>query len=293
MQKITVEYLRERILGGACDLHMHTTASDGGSTPALLAEEVIAAGLRTIALTDHDTIEGIEPLHQRLKIIQASRGISTPTLISGVEFSVDWENQKVHLLGYVPEEICADLQPYIDSQQQKRRERNIQMCKRLEKLGISVTIDEVEAVGNGQNAGRPHIAKLMQRKNYVASLQEAFDDWLGKGRPAYVPRRSAPLEEAVQEIRHCQGVAVIAHPQKYGWTKDRSTLFGKFKRLKEVGVVGIETIHGEMPLNISRFIADVADDLELLKTIGSDYHGNTKPHVRLYTKDDDFSSYLA
>jgi len=101
------------------------------------------------------------------------------------------------------------------------------------------------------------------------------------------------LEEAVQEIRHCQGVAVIAHPQKYGWTKDRSTLFGKFKRLKEVGVVGIETIHGEMPLNISRFIADVADDLELLKTIGSDYHGNTKPHVRLYTKDDDFSSYLA
>ena len=74
----------------------------------------------------------------------------------------------------------------------------------------------------------------------------SFDDWLGKGRPAYVPRRSAPLEEAVQEIRHCQGVAVIAHPQKYGWTKDRSTLFGKFKRLKEVGVVGIETIHGEM-----------------------------------------------
>ena len=70
MQKITVEYLRERILGGACDLHMHTTASDGGSTPALLAEEVIAAGLRTIALTDHDTIEGIEPLHQRLKLFR-------------------------------------------------------------------------------------------------------------------------------------------------------------------------------------------------------------------------------
>ena len=108
METIDIAYLRARILSGACDLHMHTTASDGSSSPELLANEVVAAGLETIALTDHDTLKGIEPLRRSLLGIYALRGIEVPALIPGIELSVDWRGREVHLLGYLPPKNYGD-----------------------------------------------------------------------------------------------------------------------------------------------------------------------------------------
>lgn len=285
-----VQLLYERILVGKVDLHMHSTASDGTTSPADLAEAVCAAGLLTVALTDHDTLAGIQPMRARLSELAAT-GIAVPRFIPGVEVSVTNFGRELHLLAYYPDSDEKRLQPYLDAQQQSRFLRNVKLCSKLQSLGYEIDPREMTALARGRNAGRPHAARILVRKGYFHSVREAFERLLADGREGYVPRYNPSAADALKEIRKTGGVSVLAHPANYGWLEHPEDLTAHLRVLQEMGLEGVEVIHGETSLRDSRIIADSADALGLLKTVGSDYHGENKTDVRLFTESDDFASF--
>lgn len=286
-----VQLLYEMILVGKIDLHMHTTASDGTDTPAELADKLCATGLKTVALTDHDTFAGIPLLKQRLAEIK-SMGNAVPKVISGVELSVKGYGRELHLLAYYPAGGSSKLQPYLDQQLLSRKERNIKLCAKLSALGYDITPGELEAEARGRNAGRPHAARILVRKGYFKTIREAFDKLLADNQNGYVPRHNPPIEEALRVVNETGGVTVLAHPANYGWVEDEDLLYCCLNELKQLGLAGVEVIHGETSFAESKVIKRVAEKLDLLKTCGSDYHGMNKIDVPLFTAETDFAAYL-
>ncbi|MGI6546620.1 MAG: PHP domain-containing protein [Fastidiosipilaceae bacterium] len=283
--------LHERILMGGADLHMHSTISDGTSPPDRLADEVCAAGLVTVSLTDHDSLAGTSIMNQRLRELSVN-GVKTPLLIPGIELSVEGYQRELHLLAYYPYAEETKLQPYIDRQLKSRRRRNAQLCAKLGHLGYEITPAELRMEAKDGNAGRPHAARILVRKGYFTSVQQAFDQLLADDQAGYVPRHNPSLMEALEEIKRTGGVSVLAHPANYGWLRCPDTLLWRLSEMKEQGLAGVETIHGETSLKDSAIIAEAADKLGLLKTVGSDYHGENKINVRLLNGTQDFSRYL-
>ncbi len=287
-----VRTLHERILIGGADLHMHSAVSDGTTPPDRLADEVCAAGLSTVSLTDHDSLAGIPIMSRRLRELSMN-GVKTPLLIPGIELSVEGFQRELHLLAYYPNADETKLQPYIERQLRSRQQRNVQLCAKLGRLGYEITPAELKLEAKDGNAGRPHVARILVRKGYFTSVQQAFDQLLADDQAGYVPRHNPSLEEALVEIKRTGGVSVLAHPANYGWLHHPDTLSRKLKEMKEQGLAGVETIHGETSLKDSAIVAKVADKLNLLKTVGSDYHGENKINVRLLNGTQDFSCYLS
>jgi len=247
------------------DLHLHTTASDGVMTPSELVRYAKAKGLRAIAITDHDTIEGLEEgLSEGERI-----GFE---VIPGLEISVKHSPGSMHLLGYFLDIHHPLLTERLQYLQQARAERNPKIADKLKELGVKVTYDEVMKASGGGQVGRPHFAQVLMEKGYVRTFQEAFDRFLKKGAAAYVEKVRFTISEALHFIKEAGGLAVLAHPNTLGM-KGYSDLEGLVLQLAKEGLKGIEVYYPEhSPLEVAQY-KGLAERHGLLATGGTDYHG--------------------
>jgi predicted metal-dependent phosphoesterase TrpH len=246
---------------GKADLHIHSTASDGKLTPADIVLEAARRGLSFIALTDHDNIDGIASAQA------TARAFPQLKVIPGVEISTDVPEGEVHVLGYFIDYTDAEFNAALDRFKNSRLQRGQKMVAKLEKLGITIDWQRVKEIAGDSSIGRPHIAQALMEKGYVTSFKEAFSEYLGHGRPAYVERDKMTPKEAVELIIKAKGLAVLAHPLTL---PDPEALTAE---LKADGLVGLEAYYnGYTPEEVSRLLA-LAAKHELIVTGGSDYHG--------------------
>lgn len=244
------------------DLHMHTTASDGRSTPEELVAEAAARGLRVIAVTDHDTTAAGE----RLATAARDAGI---TCHLGIEITSVDHGRDVHVLGYGFAPEHPELVEFLDSQRRDRRRRMEVIAARLAELGVPIDVEAAMAEAGrqaGRSIGRPMAAAALVAAGHVRDLREAFDRYLAEGQPAFIERRGASPMEVVQLLTRAGGIAALAHPAK----TQRDHLIAA---MVEAGMQAIEVFHPDHDaIDTSRY-RQMAAELGLLATGGSDYHG--------------------
>lgn len=255
------------------DLHTHSTASDGSDPPEHLVELASEAGLSAVALTDHDTQEGVGAA-------VAAAAKHDLELIPGVELSLNYDGGTMHLLVLWLEPGPGPLQGRLHGLQSGRGRRNEEIVDRLGEVGLPITIEEVLEEAGGGSVGRPHIAAVMVRHGYVPDIRAAFDLWLGRGRPAYVGRHRLDPEVAVGLARESGAVPVLSHPHTLGVTTapDMADLLTDLKR---AGLIGLEAIYGSYRRHEREGYTDLARRFELIPSGGSDYHGSYKPDLSL------------
>lgn len=254
----------------AVDLHTHSRLSDGGVMPGAIVEMAVRRGLTTVALTDHDLIDGVDEARAA-----ADGRIG---FIPGVELSVEWEGRGMHLLAYWigPGTPLAERLAEI---QEGRRIRNLEMIDALNGLGIDITLAEIEEEAEVGVVGRPHFAGVLERKGIVGSKGEAFEHYLATGRPAYRPRRRVVVHEMIELARLSGAVTAVAHPHTLADSRDEFTaLFPAFAGL---GVDGVECHYVEYPPDVRRNAAALAEAADLVPTGGSDYHERYKPGIEI------------
>jgi predicted metal-dependent phosphoesterase TrpH len=255
------------------DLHTHSTASDGSLTPTELVRLAKARGLAAIALTDHDTVDGLA------EAMAAGQAYGLE-VIPGVEISAQHTQGSMHILGYWVNYESPRLAERLAVLQEARRNRNPRIIAQLNALGIPLTLEEVQRLSGGGQVGRPHIARALYEGGYVRSLQEAFDIYLGNQGKAYVSKFRYPPGEAIAMIREAGGLAVLAHPFTLG-LDTYGSLKPFLKELMILGLVGLECYYPEHTLSQEALYVSLARELGLLITGGSDFHGDNKPEVDL------------
>jgi 3',5'-nucleoside bisphosphate phosphatase len=260
------------------DLHSHTNASDGTLTPAELIALAKRNKLEALAITDHDTFEGYDAALP----IANTAGFD---LVRGIELNsrllLDGATQPrfVHVLVYFPSnQPTREFHNWLAQQRAERRERNEKLVKSLQEAGVDITLAEVEARGRTLT-GRPHFARVLVEKGYAANFDEAFRKYLGEEAPSYVERDSFTTEEVIKFAREGGGLPVVAHPIRIGM--QRATERDVLKRFKQSGLVGLEVYHSEHPPSLQAYYRQLADELQLLPTGGSDFHGAVKPDIDL------------
>lgn len=256
----------------AVDLHLHSTFSDGTDEPEEIVAAASAAGLSAVALTDHDNLNGIA----RARAAAAGAGIE---LISGTELSVEWNGGPMHLLVYFLEPGPGPLQDRLGSIQESRANRNERIVGRLNELGIDITFAEVVAEAGGTGIGRPHFAAVLVRRGHATDINDAFDRYLASGRPAYLPRARLEAAEAIELATASGAVTSIAHPHTLGVAA--ADYAHAFSELAAAGLGGIEAYYGEYEPKLREHLAALCEQLELVATGGSDYHGSYKPELRV------------
>jgi 3',5'-nucleoside bisphosphate phosphatase len=250
---------------GYVDLHLHTTASDGTKSPSEIVNYAKKKGLQAIAITDHDTIEGLAEGTAEGKRIEFE-------VIPGIEISAEHSPGSMHLLGYFLEIRHPLLNERLAYLQRARAERNPKIAENLGRLGVSITYEEVVKASGGGQVGRPHFAQVLLEKGYVRSFQEAFDRFLKKGAPAYVEKFRFTSSEAIHFIREAGGVAVVAHPNTLG-VNGPQELESLLLRLVREGLKGIEVYYPEhSPAETAQY-KFMAEKHGLIMTGGTDYHG--------------------
>jgi predicted metal-dependent phosphoesterase TrpH len=258
-------------MGGYIDLHIHTTVSDGTLSPSEVVRHAKEKGLKAIAITDHDTVEGNrEALEEGKKV-----GLD---VLTGVEISVGCPYGTMHLLGYCIDIDSSFLKERLEFLQKVRSERNLKILDKLKGLGIGIDFSDVLQMAGGEQVGRPHFAKAMLKKGYANTNQDAFDRFLKKGAPAYVDRFRFEPQEAIGIILKCGGIPVLAHPFTLGDLKPKE-LEDFVVELISLGLKGIEVFY---PEHTDRQIAGyryLAEKHGILITGGSDFHGYGKPNV--------------
>jgi predicted metal-dependent phosphoesterase TrpH len=254
------------------DLHSHTNESDGCLSPAELVSEARRAGVDVLAITDHDTFGG----YDQARPLAADAGLE---LICGLELSTKLRGHPAHLLGYfVREDGLAPFRAWVTGLQASRHERNIRLAARLQELGFDVTVEEAAALGRGMT-GRPHFARVMVKKNYVANVQQAFTDYLGEDGKAYVSRDEPQFAEAVGKIRSAGGIASLAHPVRL-----REDVAALLPALRDAGLNAIEAYHSDHSPEQTELYLSLAHRYDLMVTGGSDFHGPVvKPGIELGT----------
>ncbi len=253
------------------DLHMHTTASDGQYTPSELVEKVSAKGMTVMAITDHDTVAGLE----EGKLACEKKGI---TFVPGIEISIERPFCEFHLLGLGLKKISPSLETIIQNLQKNRYERNLRIVSHINEAGFSGTLEEIQADYPGQTLGRPHFAMWMEKKGIVKHHQQAFDKYLARGRPWFEEHTGANLDEAIIAIKECEGVPVLAHPMSLylSWSKLEPALID----YKERGIEGIEAFNTGARVTECIRLEELARKLGLFVTAGSDFHGEKIRHDR-------------
>ncbi len=254
-------------MGGAVDLHSHTTASDGTLTPHDLVEEAVRRGVRVLAVTDHDSTDGLP------EALRAAAAHPPLELVPGIEINCDVDGAEIHVLGYCMEYEAPWFQEFCRTQRAERRQRVHRMAERLAAIGMPIDPDEVLGLVREGSAGRPHVARAMVARGYVKSVREAFDKYLASGKPVYVPRTKLAPEAAVRLLRKAGGVPVMAHPG----LADRDDLI---PGLVGAGLMGIECYYPEHSTGQRAGYAQMCRDRGLVATGGSDFHG---PPVRAAT----------
>jgi 3',5'-nucleoside bisphosphate phosphatase len=267
------------------DLHIHSTASDGTLTPAQILDIAQAQHLGAVAITDHDTIDGSK---EALQV-----GIpSCLQFLTGVELSAAPPpfvrcSGSFHILGYGLRLDDDDLNQTLLVLQQARENRNPAIIERLNRLGFHMTLAEVVELAGESQIGRPHIALVMLKKGYVHSIDEAFDRFLGTGKPAYVDKYRISCQKALDIIRGAGGIPILAHPYLLS-VKAPAELEKLVVALMKIGLEGIEAFYPEHPPQATALYAELADRHNLLITGGTDFHGSLKPEIQLGTGTGDF-----
>ncbi len=257
----------------AIDLHTHSSFSDGSDTPEELLERAAAMRLTSIALTDHDTLEGI-PEAQRAA---DRRGIE---LIPGTELSLEYTKGGMHLVVLWLEPRPGPLQDRLAELRDGRDQRNAGIVERLGELGLPIDLEEVLAEAGEGSVGRPHIAAVMIRHGYVDSMEQAFYEYLGNDRKAYVDRERLEPREAIQLARASGGVPILAHPHTLA-IDNRFEMADLLVDLRAHGLVGIECHYGSYLAEGRAGMVALADRFGLIPSGGSDYHGTYKADVEL------------
>lgn len=256
------------------DLHTHSTASDGTLTPAELVKAAAEAGICAIALTDHDTIDGLEEFHDAC----GKFGIEG---ISGVEISAQHDKQ-MHIVGLFINRNDKEFVKKLDKLKNARETRNRKMLELVRENGMDITEADILSQKDGAsllNSGRPHIARAMVEKGYVSDIAEAFDKYLKRGNPCYVKRITYSPEDSIRMIKDAGGTAILAHPAYI--TEDYDELYGLLRELKEMGLDGAECSYSSYSAKFSDMCSRICDEIGLVKSGGSDFHGANKPDIPL------------
>ena len=252
------------------DLHLHTTASDGRLSPEQLVALVVSRGLRIIAVTDHDTTDGLPAA------LEAARAHPHLKLISGVELSTDVPGGEIHVLGYFVDRSNAEFESFLAQMRDSRVGRGRRMVGKLAALGMPVPWERVLELAKGGSVGRPHVAQAMVEQGHVISIKEAFDKYIGRNGPAYAEREKLTPVEAVRFLRRTGALPVIAHPGEV------DNLDAVLPELKQAGMVGMEVHYNNYPPEKMERLARMAAAHGLLPCGGTDYHalgqeGETEP----------------
>ena len=252
------------------DLHCHSTASDGAFSPAEVVRRAARLGIRVLALTDHDTVDGIE----EARTAGATCGVD---IVTGVELSATWDGDgdgAIHVLGYLFDERHARLRSCLSRQNGARDRRNVRILERLAGHGLPVSIEDVTARARG-SVGRPHIARARVARGHVPTVAEAFDRWIGDGRPCFVDKEIITPKEAIDVIHQAGGAAVLAHPLALGAAAEQAEAL--IRGLVGCGLDGVEVDYGAYSPGQRAMLRCFADRHGLVPTGGSDFHDEPAP----------------
>lgn len=261
------------------DLHVHTDFSDGADAPLAVVQQAKAMGLTALAISDHDTVEGIPEGLEAGMTYQVE-------VIPAIEFGTRVGAKDVHILGYFVDIKNPELVAKLTLFRQKRIERMRKMVNTLHRLGVSVDNKRVLELAGRGSVGRPHLAKAMLEAGIVATMGEAFDKYIGNGKPAFEPRYPYTPEEAVGLIRRAGGVAVFAHPGLAGCNHI-------IQRLVDIGLQGLEVYHPSHQPSVRMHYLQLCQQYGLLATGGSDYHGHHREFVPLGAETVDYQVVMA
>lgn len=263
-----------RMPGQYIDLHTHSTISDGTVPPAELVQLAQTKNLRAMALTDHDTVEGLD------EAIAEAKNFDGFELIPGIEISAEYSEGTIHVLGYYLDRKDPVLLEKLKFLQEARAKRNPRIIKKLQELGLEITQEEVDKIAGQGVVGRPHIAMALVQRGYVKNVQEAFDKYLRKNGKAYVDKERFSQKDSIEMIQNAGGVAVLAHP-KYVHGGNLKNVDKLIKQLVDLGLDGIEVFYGSHSAKEVKWLREIAKKYGLIATGGSDYHGSSKPDIDL------------
>ena len=257
------------------DLHVHSTCSDGALSVPDLLERALAADIQTIALTDHDTIKGVETAREWL----SNNSEASLQLISGTELSCVWQGVTIHVVGLNFDVQNTVLGSYLQGLDHARSERAELIASRLEKQGFKGALAGAQAIAGEAQLGRPHFARWLVEAGHCDSMNAAFKRWLGRGKLGDVKVFWPSLEEAVDVVVNAGGVAVLAHPQHYGMTR------AKLKRLvfafAQAGGSALELPLGKDHADVALYVRRLLNECELSVSLGSDFHADSEWGPRL------------
>ncbi len=256
------------------DLHTHSVASDGSDTPSELLCLALEKKLAGIALTDHDTLSG---LPEFLACAQGKDIVAIP----GLEISSSLYNKEIHILGLFIDPSSEKLETFLLQTRQNRNTRNGQILEKLNIMGYEISIEELEDFARGESVGRPHLARLLVKKGYFETIQDAFDHCLRRGARAYSPRVLAPPEESIRVIHEAGGLAFWAHPVYRSTGGERSFVRRYLRKLVPLGLDGIEGFYSLFSVSQHTMIMEMAKEFNILVSGGSDYHGLNQPSIQL------------
>lgn len=256
------------------DLHVHSNRSDGTYSPKELVDYAMKKGLTAFALTDHDTVEGLEEA-----LAYAKNLPNAPEVIPGIEFSTEYEGRDIHIVGlaidYKTPEFAAHLQHFVDS----RITRNQKMCALLQEAGINITYEKLLEEFPDAVITRAHYARYLFNHGYIKSMPEAFERYVGDHCPYFVPREKVTPVQAVELILKAGGIPILAHPVLYRMSDSR--LEKLVAELKEAGLIGIEAVYSTYNAGEEKQMRALASKYRLLISGGSDFHGSNKPDIDL------------
>ncbi|GHT58882.1 phosphatase [Spirochaetia bacterium] len=255
------------------DLHTHSNASDGSLSPRALIQEAAKRDLSAIALTDHDTINGLEDAKNEAAI----RGIR---FIPGIEIEITNKGPgEFHLLGLGITRPSPAFRDAVGELSRLREARNREILDKMHEFSVEAAYEEVQALSGGHSVGRPHFASLLVNRGIVKNREQAFSRYLGVGKPFYVPKAGLDFEQAAALIRESGGIPVLAHPMSLyvAWGR----LPDMIRELKDKGLMGIEAWHPTAKPRACRRLEELGNSLGLYITAGSDFHGETRPDRRL------------
>lgn len=252
------------------DLHVHTNASDGLFTPSEVVENSLKLGLKAIAITDHDTVDGY---------VEAARMVDTKVMevVPGVELSSNYKGADIHILGYYIDHENPEFVKKILKFKEYRYERGESMVARLNELGMNLSMDTVKTIAGNSSLGRPHVADALLREEFVQTYDEAFARYLGYHAPAYVPKKVLTSQQAIELIHLIRGVAVLAHP---GTLRHDEFI----PDLVDMGLDGVEAFHSQHNRNDVTRYKSMASKLGIIYTGGSDCHGPRKGRTLIGTQ---------
>ncbi len=254
------------------DLHLHSTYSDGSFSPTEVVRKAHRSQVTTLALTDHDTTDGIVEATESAREYQIE-------VIPGVEVSSHYKGKETHILGYFLDYRNVQFQQHLEALRNSRHERIPKIIQRLNTLGLSLSYEDVTAVAGHGSIGRPHIAQVLIDKQYVRNMNEAFSQYLAEGTAAYVARTLPDVADAIRWIQNAGGIASLAHPS---WVRNTvEELRIACKELQAFGLQAIEVYYSSHSTRQTSDYLNMTRSLGLMATGGSDFHGKSKPDIEV------------